>query len=184
MNSIEAFFSEYEKTSSALAAISTFAAVVVSLWLARHSTKTQLKANVYRSMVVHDSIAPNDRPRFVCVNITNTGSTPLRIPYSYFQWKVPFHKNYWVINPFDHSPNNPYVPKREYPIKIEQKYSESFFLSDKPSFHSEMKEGFKDIKYLAKLRGRYIKALVFTDDGSAFKAKISKEVIKDILNCT
>jgi hypothetical protein len=178
---VEAFFAEYEKTISALGAISTLAAVIVSLWLAGRAEKTRLKAHVSGTMIVHESIDPNKRPKFVSVNITNLGTMPFRIQFSFFYWRVPFCKESWLISPLDFFAVTPMVPQRKYPVTIEAKHSESIFLSDKATFQSEMAKSFQRLSWFPVLRAYFIKAMICTDDGTTCEARISKDLKKEII---
>src|SRR5260221_5270400 len=87
---IEQFCKAHERTIAAIEAVSTFSAVVVSLALAsmaQRANRTKLKAYLNRSFIMHSSIDPNNRPKYITVGITNTGVMPLRIPLASFHWR-------------------------------------------------------------------------------------------------
>jgi hypothetical protein len=181
MNAVESFFSEYEKTIQAMGAISTFAAVVVSLWIANSGSKIKLRAHLSFSALIHESIDPNNRPEYLTISITNTGGISFRVPWSFFHWKLPFSKVNWMISPMDSFGNDIYVPIRKYPFKLEPRHSESFFLADKKTFKDEMRRCFGDLKYFVYLRAHLIKAVIHTDDGTRFVVKLSKTLINELL---
>lgn len=183
MNAVEAFFSQYENTASALGAISTFAAVVVSLWLASRTEKTRIRASVSGTFLVHNSIDSKNRPSFLSANVTNEGILPLRIPFSFFCWQVPFCRERWMISPLDSFKGaNPFIAQKTYPIKIDPKHSESFFLSDKATFHSEMEKSFALLRFPV-IRAYLIKAEVHADDGTKCRVNIAKGIKKEIIQC-
>ena len=77
-------------------AISTFAAVVVSLSLAlaaQMANKTRLKASVSTSIITHSTQKGKNKPTYDVANITNTGIMPLSIPFSFFHWRAPFKRS-------------------------------------------------------------------------------------------
>lgn len=181
MNSLETFFFNYEKTIAALGAVSTFAAVVTSLYLARRSEKTRLKSYVSGTFITHSSIDPNNRPKFVSVNIINLGSAAIRIPFSFFCWKVPFCKESLLVCPFDSFGIDPMIPVRQYPFKVEPKHSESFIISDRETFYTEMKKAFDRFWLFPLLRANFIQAIVCTDDGTVCKVNVSKQLRKELV---
>lgn len=183
MNEIELFFGKYVNSISALSAVSTFAAVMVSLLLAMRGEKTRMSVGVTSTFLIHDMIAPHNRPNFLSVSITNKGSLPLRVPYSFFCWKVPFCRYRWMISPLDSfSGISPFVTQKRYPVKIEPKHSESFFLSDKATFRSEMKKSLTQLPFPT-ISAYFIKAEIRADDGTKCYAKISKGIRQEIIKC-
>ena len=75
---IEAYCQAHQYTISAFGAVSTFAAVVVSLWLAHRAdvaNRTRLRASFEVATLLHASLP--DRPTFVTVSIVNIGNLPL-----------------------------------------------------------------------------------------------------------
>ncbi len=69
---IEAYCQAHQYTISALGAVSTFAAVVVSLWLAYRAAvanRTRLMASFEVAALLHASLP--ERPTFVTVSIVN-----------------------------------------------------------------------------------------------------------------
>ena len=130
LNQLEQLSESYQHTIAALGAISTFAAVVVSLLLAsiaQRSRRTRIKARARVSVIHHSTLAGMSKPKYVAVEITNVGLMPAVIPFSYFHWKVPLHSGYWMMNPWDYVEHDPWVAKRTYPFEIRPRRSETFF---------------------------------------------------------
>src|ERR1700722_1631217 len=118
---LEKLSEAYQHTIGALGAISTFAAVVVSLVLAsiaQRSTRTRIKARAGVSVIVHPTLEGRPKPEYVTVMITNVGLMPVMIPLSFFRWKLPFQRRYWMMNPWDYTQHDAWVPQRTYPAEI------------------------------------------------------------------
>ena len=66
---------------------------------------------------------------------------------------------------------------RTYPLEIAPRASEPFYICDRASFQSGA-EQFLGVNnsFLDRLRFRFIRAWVETDDGKMFRVKLSKEV--------
>jgi hypothetical protein len=93
LNWLEQFSEGNQHTIAALGAISTFAAVVVSLVLAsiaQRSSRTRIKARAAVSVIFHPMLEGRPKPQYVTVTITNVGLMPVMIPFSFFRWKLPF----------------------------------------------------------------------------------------------
>jgi hypothetical protein len=132
---IEEFCKAHEHTISAIEAISTLSAVIVSLVLAHRATiadRTRLVAQLQISTIFHPTISP--KPRFVVVTITNTGNLPLQVPLGFFRWKVPFRGRQWLIMPIDFEGILGVVPQKTYPVEIKPRSSETFFMSEALAF--------------------------------------------------
>jgi hypothetical protein len=92
---LDLILGHYPHVVATLEAVSTFAAVVVSLALAsaaRRANKPRLKAWVDIGTIVHSTIPPESRVRYLTATITNTGITPLRVPVAFFHWQLPRQK--------------------------------------------------------------------------------------------
>jgi hypothetical protein len=175
---LERFSDTHQHTIAALEAVSTFAAVVVSLvlaLLAHRSSRTRIKAWVNVSFIAHQTLEGKPKPEYLTVRVTNIGLMPVSISMGFFQWKLPFHREYWQITPWDYARHDPWVPQRVYPTEIKPRSSQTFFLQDIATFRSTMAESLQPI-WLARWRIRFIKAIICTDDGQLFEAKLDKEV--------
>jgi hypothetical protein len=84
---LEHFLDHYPRIIAAVEAISTFAAVVVALWLARRSEALRLKA------LLSEGLSTTDRSRLVILQIDNVGPRVGALaPGPFFQWKIPFQR--------------------------------------------------------------------------------------------
>jgi hypothetical protein len=95
------FLGRHEHTVAAVEAFSTLAAVIVSLalaLLARRANYPRLPARMQKSVVAHPTLAPN-YPSYITINITNTGILPLRVPLSFFYFRVPLRRMNWYPYP-------------------------------------------------------------------------------------
>jgi hypothetical protein len=169
---IEQFFEAHQHTVDAIAAAGTLAAVATSLWLAyraRRADRTKLKATADLWTIV----VPNDTPKFLQVTIRNVGKFPVRITASFFYWKVPFSRNWLSMGPLDLY-GSPLIPRKNYPIKIDPRTTETFTLWDLATFKKEAKK-IRETSSV-QIRLRFIRAFVFTDEGAKSKVKLSPHV--------
>jgi hypothetical protein len=124
----------------------------------------------------HATIDPKSAPKFLTVRITNDGKWPLRIPSVFFYWKVPFkRREHVVITPLDLA-GSPWIGKKDYPTEIAPRTSDSFFISDLATFKQEVKRMRDADTFADRLRFRFIRAFVQTDDGETFRVKLSPTV--------
>src|SRR5262249_1458091 len=155
-----------QHTVHAIAAAGTLAAVVTSLWiahLARRADRTRLKATADVWMHI---ISRDNTPKFLQVTIRNVGKFPVRITASFFYWKVPFSRDWLHVPPMDLY-SNPVGPHKHYPIKIEPRTTETFTRWDLATFKKEANK-IREASSV-RIRLRFIRAFVFTDDGAKFK---------------
>ena len=167
---------------AALGAISTFAAVVVSLVLAsivQRSSRTRIKALATISVIFHPSLKGRPKPEYVTVAITNVGLMPVMIPLAFLHLKVPFRSGYWMITPWDYVQHDPWVPMRTYPVEIRPRGSATITLSEIERFRSTTAEMFQQVSRW-RWRFRFIKALVVTEDGKIFKVKLDKTIRREL----
>jgi hypothetical protein len=175
---IEDFFKAHQHTIAAIGAVSTFAAVVTSLWLARRATRadrTRLKARADLVLIFHAPIDGKSVPKFLKVRITNIGRFPLHIPSVFFYWKVPFKREFMEVPPLDLT-GSPLIPPQHYPSVISPRASVGFTIWDVDTFKREVKRMRGADTLADRLRFRFIRAFVHTDDGETFKVKLSPEV--------
>jgi hypothetical protein len=113
---------------------------------------------------------------FLTVSITNRGKFSLRIPSAFFYWKVPLKRGVIMIFPLDFY-GTALIEKRSYPIEVAPRASETFLISDGTVFKQDVKR-FRVDTIAHRLRFRFIRAFVVTDDGETFRVKLSSEVRK------
>jgi len=91
LNWLEQLSETYQHVIAALGAISTFAAVVVSLVLAsiaQRSSRTRIKARAMVSVMLHSTLEGKPKPRYVTVTITNVALMSVMIPFSFFHSRI------------------------------------------------------------------------------------------------
>jgi hypothetical protein len=182
-SSLEEFVKNHEHTVAAIEAISTFAAVVVSLWLAlasQRANKTRLKASVSTIIITHSTLKGKNKPTYVVANITNTGIMPLSIPFAFYHWHAPFKRGTWFIAPHDYSASDEWVPQKKYPVEIKPRSSETFFLSGKSMFCDQFRKIFVTADFFDRCRFYFFKAMVITDDGKTFKVNMDYRLRKEL----
>lgn len=165
---IEEFFKAHQHTIAAFAAAGTVGAVVTSLvlaWSARRADRTRLKAV---ATLVYDTFGQESGPMTLRLTITNHGKFPLRAR-SFF-WKLPFGDEIEPSKIFD-----AYVERRT-PIEIAPRASDTVALFGRANL-KYLAEGLRGADTLTdRLRFRFIRAYVRTDDGETFRVKLSPEV--------
>jgi hypothetical protein len=175
---IEEFFKAHQHTIAAIAAVGTVGAVVTSLWLAwsaRRADRTRLRTFANLMVMAHPAIDPKTAPEFLRISITNQGKWPLRILAMFFYWKVPFKRERMVIMPLDMT-GSALIHKKIYPIEVAPRTSEHFFISDLATFEQEVKRVRGADTFANRLRHRFIRAFIETDDGETFRVELSPEV--------
>ena len=175
---IEEFFKAHQYTIAAVAAAGTLAAVVTSLglaWGARLANRTKLKAVANIMLIFSTPIDGREIPKFLQVRITNNGKWPVHIPANFFYWKMPFKREYMTVIPLDQSGHH-LIPPKNYPKEVLPRTTEHFHISDLPTFKQEAKRLRGADTTADRLRRRFIRAYVRTDDGTTFRVKLSPEV--------
>lgn len=184
----EVFFSHYPHIISAIEAFGTVSAVIVSLALAlgsQRKSRTRIKAYAQTSTMRHRGLG-DLRPRYVTVDIQNTGLHPVSIPFSFFYWRVPlqweepFSRRGWLVTPWDYSQEDPLVPQKHYPVEISPRSSESFFLADIETFRQNFIETFATANRVQRFRFRFLQARVMTADNKVFSVKIGASIRREI----
>lgn len=178
LGDIEAFCATHEHTISALEAISTLSAVVISLWLAHRATvadRTRLVATLQIATLFHPTISP--KPRFVVASITNAGNLPLQVPLDFFRWHVPTRRQEWLILPVDSTGIPGVLPQKSYPYEIKPRTRETFYLSEVTAFVGQMCEIKSDQNFLSKKLFFFRKAMIRSTDGRKFRAKGDRMIL-------
>ena len=181
LDAVERFATAYQHTITMFGALGTVSAVIVSLFIAllsARSTRTRLKASANLLFIVHETVDPKNRPGFLTVSIANTGNMPLRIPFAFFTWKVPFTRHYMLVNPMDGYGGHKWIPQKQYPVEIKPRASETFYVSDEAVLHAEVKRMRQDARGVSRLLFSFMKANVHTDDGRRFRVKLDNQVRK------
>lgn len=178
-DNIEKLAAAHEHTISALEAISTFAAVVVSLalsLLASRANLTKLKASASMMVVMHHSLEAQEKPSYLTVNILNTGIMPLRIPLSFCHIKIPFKNGVFIINPLDYAAIDEWIPQKTYPVEVQPKSSQTFYLATEEQFRENIVEMRENLNKLQRIYSRFWRFRVVTDDGVFVTVRLGQNV--------
>ena len=184
LEGFEQFCKDHEKTIAFVEAVSTLAVVVVSValaFLSQRANRTRIRTLANRSLIQHSTLAGRPNPRYVTVNITNLGILPVSIGMSFFAWKLPFTRGGIWVMPWDYAQHDEWVPQKKYPAKIEPRTSESFFLHDMTTFREAIAELMPPkANALRRLRGRFLRAYVITDDGRRFRVRFGEGLRQEL----
>ena len=177
---IEDLLGQYSHIVAAIGALSTFAAVVVSLVIAlwaQRGNRTQLIASMYIVDLVWEGVRVQKPPQYITVAITNTGTMPLRIPFAFLYWKMPFQwRTAFVVTPLDCFKGDPYIAQKPYPIEIRPRANEYFYVGTPDLQKKENTEMWKKYPWRLYFLRRFIRFMVGTEDGQKFRVKMSKEI--------
>lgn len=176
---LEAFFTAHEHTVSAVEAASTFAAVVLALalsFISQRANRTRVKARASVTQIVGGAIYPT----YVSVDITNVGLFAVTVPMAFFYWRIPFKRDWWLVQPLDYTQSDPWVRRNSYPVEIRPRSSQTFVLSDIAEFHSMLRDDFIGQTWLDRCRFAFLRATVRTDDGRLFKVQLDQSLRKEI----
>jgi len=182
MSALEAFFKAHQYTIAALAAISTFAAVVVSLvvtYISLKASHTRLNARASVQLIIHSSLEGQPEPTYLCVSITNRGNLPATLPFAFFYWKLPFARGLLLISPLDFFGDR-WFPKRQYPIEINPRQSETVCLSEISVFRKMCREKLMGSNVFDRLRFLCLHAFIVSADGRKFKVRLDRSVRKEL----
>jgi len=181
---LEHFLGHYPHVVAGLEAVSTFAAVVVSLSLAalaRRANQTKLRARLYVAQLLQQGTDPKNAPEYIALSITNTGILPLRIPFAFFYWKIPFRQSLSLITPLDYFQGaDPHLPSRPYPIEIHPRTSQTMYLRTVRVARENFKEMRQGKNRAMRFLSGFMKAKVVTEDGRTFNVKLAKNIRREI----
>ena len=182
LSAIEIFFTAYQHTVAALAAMSTFAAVVVSLvvtYISQAANRTRIKASATIMFVMHSSLKGKPKPTYMTVSITNLGILPATVQFSFFYWRLPFAKGVMLITPLDSSGDD-WISKRTYPFEIKPRQSETFYLSEISVFRESISKNVSTSGFFRRLLFRFLHARVITADGRTFDVKMDRSLREEL----
>jgi hypothetical protein len=92
--------------------------------------------------IFHSTIAENENPQYIYVNIINDGQFTAVIPFSFFIWHFPFGEEVAQVMPMDYYGVDQFVPKKHYPYEIVPRSSRDFYISNINIFRESMTEFF------------------------------------------
>ena len=102
LETIEEFCKTHEHTIAAIEAISTLAAVIISLTLAHRATianRTQLVARLMITTLSMPNSPVQVGPKFIVASIRNIGILPCQIQLGFLCWKPPFRGFIYELDP-------------------------------------------------------------------------------------
>lgn len=188
MAEIEAWLNQYEATFHALSAFSTFAAVLVSLWLGVEALWAQaprFRAWLTTNVVIDDANLPAGfRPEFVVVSITNKGTIPIRIPWSFFHWKPRFGRMTMLITALSFVENgreqyDHYAALLRTPVEVVPGQSQTIFLANLDQDERTLRQIVETSDtWLEYWNARLARPIVYAEDGTSCWVKISPEYRK------
>jgi hypothetical protein len=183
LDDLETFFKAHQYTMAALGVAATFSAVVVSLVVALislRSNRTRIRASVSVSRILHSTLEGQPTPTYATVHVHNLGILPVNIPFGFFQWKLPFVRERWTVNPWDYSQGDDWVAQKRYPVAINARDSETFFLASMETFRREMRGIFNGASFFRRWHFRFLKARVVADNGRIFDATVARSIRKEL----
>ncbi|WP_234678923.1 hypothetical protein [Bradyrhizobium monzae] len=180
---LEELLKAHQFTIAALGVLGTFAAVTVALlnsYMTARASRTKIHAWASINVVYHDSIKGTELPRYLVVSVRNLGVMPVHIGAGFFHWKIPFQRQLFEVLPLDMSAGDKWAPQRKYPTEIKPRTSDRFFLSDLEMFRHYSRQHFIGASIWSRITGRFLSAVVFTDEGKVFKVVLDKSVRKQL----
>ena len=185
---IEKLARDHQFTILALTAVGTLLAVATSIfiaWLGARSNRTQLRAAVFFSRVIQPGVPNENPPRYLSVNVTNTGVLPLSLEFDFFNWRVPFAGEYASVVPLDAYPEGAIIPNVGrvaqviYPVEIAPRSSKRFRMSDVATFQGNALEMRARLKWFGGLRLSRVSAVAITSDKKRFRVSMSPEIRRE-----
>ena len=115
---------------------------------------------------------------YLTASITNIGTIALRVPLSFLYWRLPMDRSAWMVMPLDSFPHGtgPPIPRQNYPVEIAPRASQTFYVFDVAGLKELVEKMRKGASLIDRVRFRFVKAIVQSDDGRKFVANIGKEV--------
>jgi hypothetical protein len=173
---LEHFLNHYPRIIAAVEAISTFAAVIVALWLSRRASQTRLTAYLAKQFISDPTTT--DRPEYLVALITNTGVMTFYISLSFLVWTRPYRKTTgWQLGfPLDFWATDKLIPQQKYPVVLQPKASHHFIIANIATFRQVMRQCLISQSKLGRFLFRFVRITIRTDDGSYARGKIAKEI--------
>ena len=179
----ESFADRHQHGIAALGAFGTVAAVIVALWTsqqARRATRPKLKARVTVMQIFYAGIDLEAIPTYVALQLTNIGSVPIRFHSTCFSWRLPYRRSAWMAQPVDER-GDQHVDVHPYPFTLHPNTSNTMLLTEIGIFDAEaMPRIIRQGKLPRWLVVRWLRAVVYTDDGSLFRARLDSTIREHI----
>ena len=157
---LEHFLDHYPRIIAAVEAISTFAAVVVALCLARRASQTRLTAFLAKQFI--SDPATTDKPEYLVAFITNTGVMTFYISLSFLVWTRPYRKTTgWQLGfPLDYWATDKLIPQQKYPVELQPKASRHVIISDIATFRQVMRQCLVSQNKLGRFLFRFVRITI------------------------
>ena len=176
---LEHFLDHYPRIIAAVEAISTFAAVVVALYLARRSETLRLRA------LLSIGLSPANPTRLAILQISNIGVRAGALaPPPFFEWRIPFRRK--------HQPETMFSPiNTAYSINRDKITSEitvgspmTLQVTDLDTFRTQFTGHlpfiYRTLNYFPKTRLNRLGAVIYTNDDRRFRVTFAKAIAGEI----
>ena len=176
---LEHFLDHYPRIIAAIEAISTFAAVVVALYLARRSETVRLRA------VLSIDLSTTDHSKLVMLKIDNIGVRAGALaPPPFFEWRIPFRRTRQpetmisIINTsysinWNRGRNEITIGS---PMNIQISDIDTF----SAAFTRELRLIDQKLRRFLKTRLKRLGAVIYTNDDRRFRVTFSKAMADEI----
>jgi len=170
LSQIERFLSKYPTIIQTIAAISTFSAVITSLWIAQASNKPKISAKVSAAFPIYNDplFNLNEEKTYISIDIKNKGNSPIYLST---------YSLYWSAHPFTNM-NGLITTITPIPEKIEPGTNATIIISEFPYICKKL-NGFLGSRFIH-LKINFLKLNIKLQNGYIFQAKICKG-IKNII---
>jgi hypothetical protein len=166
---LEDFSGRHAHSIALLEAVSTTVAVIVALTASYAAKRANLPRLVAR-VSVSRYISENDW--YITVWLSNVVTVPIRLHSNLLSWRLRFSKVAWLAQPVDTS-HEIWHPRREYPFVLLPRRSETIFLSILEDFKLAMPQILDSGRFGRKISARLLRGIIYTDDGSHFRANVA-----------
>jgi hypothetical protein len=177
---LETFSNTYQHSIATLGVIgtlfaagATFAAVVVSLYLARRSETVRLKASFRVALFSVNNISHT--VQYATLTISNIGIRPAWLPILFFEWRIPFCKKRqpetmanWVNMAYSNNQQREILVGRATIIRLGN--MDEF----RTVMAKELHNMHKKLRWCKKIRLRRLHATIYTDDDNACAVTFSR----------
>jgi hypothetical protein len=176
---LEHSLDHYHRIIAAVEAISTFAAVVVALWLARRGEAVRLRA------LLSIGLSPTDPSQLIICRIDNIGVRAGALaPPPFFEWRIPFQRNRQpetmrgainTVYSINRDKNNEELTVG-FPMIMQVTDIDTFGTQ----FTRELPYIDQTLRRFAKTRLKMLGAAIYTNDDRCFRVTFSKAMAHEI----
>jgi hypothetical protein len=183
-NGLEDWSSRHAHIIALLEAISTTGAVIVALttsYVAKRNGKPRLKADVGLKIIIHgDGRSLRTAPAYVTVQLTNTGTMPVRLHSTFFSWRMSFMRTAWLVMPISEQGDG-IIAQHAFPFVLQPWTSVTIFLTSLERFRADIMPAiFNNGRFGRRITGWLLSGIVYTDDGSQFRTTFGNSFRKEL----